>query len=193
MADEDLLIKPPGTPKKPLPGIRRANAALVVSIISALFTGSQAWEAYQTRKLVQRSQGPYIEVVSEAFSLPSSLMMTAHNIGRSTAFNPRSDGEVYIGEIYNTAAEFIRVPSQYVMAMGSLMPNLPVGHEAQVGAYVPAKIMLDQSGIKYDAQHIMELRGRIGYGRNRGRTRPSLRRRLGRRPGQGGRDGRDRP
>ncbi len=163
MADRDLLIKLPGVPEKPLPGNRRANAALVVSVISVVFVGSQSWQAYQTRKLVQRSEAPYIEVVKEEIVSPGSLMMTVHNIGHTTAFNLRSDGEVYIGEIYGTAAEFVRVPSMYVMAIGSLMSNLPVGHDAQVGAYIPAQMMLEKSPIKYDAQKVMELRGRITY------------------------------
>ena len=167
MPDEDLLMKLPATAEKPSPSVRRANflsaAALVVSILSGLFAGSQWWEAHQTRKLFQKSQGPYIEVIKEEFVGQSSLMMTVHNIGHTTALDLRSSGEVYIGDAFRTGAEFEKVPSIYVMVMGAAMPNLPVGHDAQVGAYVPSKIMLEKSAIKYNDQRVMELRGRLRY------------------------------
>ena len=135
MADEDLLIKLPEPPQKPLPGARTANwlsvAAIIISVLAASFAGLQWWEERHLRFL---TQAPLLEITSAEFVGPSTLFLTLHNIGHSSALGLKIKNEAYIGWLGILRANFSKV---FGRAQSGYMKSIPVGQDAQIGTYMP--------------------------------------------------------
>jgi hypothetical protein len=162
MSDDDLLIKPRVETKRRYSPNRRANFAISVSLFSALFSAWQGWEAHTTRALAQKAQGPYLEVVKEAFETPNSLMMTVHNIGHATAVKIRAENDTYIGDVVTPAENFSKV-EHAIRVLGSYAPNLPVGGEERMGADVATQIDSNMNVVEYSSPTRMEVRSVIYY------------------------------
>jgi hypothetical protein len=163
MADEDLLIRLTEPPKRSVLDTRRANAlslvAIIISALAALFTGLQWREARQNRL---SAHAPLLEVTKAEFVIPSTLVLTVHNIGRSPALSLKSRNDAYIGTVGILSSQYSRV---FVRAMASYMKSIPPAQEAQVGVYMPEdddvkKVILEN---RFPPQIVIELRGQVTY------------------------------
>src|SRR6266581_3282169 len=100
MSDERYLLpersKPEPTAPRQHPESRRlALSALIISLLSATFTGWQAWQSYQNRKIAEQAQGPFIEIIGAEFINQNNLRIKYRNNGKTTAYHLHNLPEVH--------------------------------------------------------------------------------------------------
>lgn len=140
--------------------------ALLVSLGAASFSGLQWGEARESRILALNAQAPYLEIVKAAFVSRSSLMLTVRNVGRTPALHPKGENDVFIGMPVQPSSAFTMMP-RGIGNPSTLLQDIPVNEDAQVGSYLPTGAMLKQYA-NYDSGMEIQLRGRVIYSDDQG-------------------------
>lgn len=175
MSDERYLLpersKPGPIAPRPHPESRRlAVLALIVSLLSAVislisvtFTG---WQAYQGRKIAERGQGPFIEIIGAEFINQNNLRIKYRNNGKTTAYHLHNLPEAhYCLWAFNPLRTKSSMNTVFVDKLGDLgHPDAPVGKELESYAYLRDPASLRHFfHFEYQENMVIQLRGRFRY------------------------------
>lgn len=168
MSDEKYFLPERSAPEPSAPrphplSTHLAVLALIVSLLSATFTG---WQAYQSRKIVERAQGPFIEIIDAEFINQNNLRIKYRNNGKTAAYHLHN-----LPEAYFCLLEFDRLRNKssiqivFVDKLGDLEhPDAPVGKEFESYAYLRDPASLRQSfHFEYREDMFIQLRGSFSY------------------------------
>jgi hypothetical protein len=172
MSDEKYPLpepsKPEATAPRPHPESWRLSVlAIIVSVLSATFTG---WQAYQSRKVAEQAQGPYIEIIGAEFIDQHNLRITYRNSGRTTAYHLHNLPEAHFCSLeFDQRRGKPSMNTLFVDKLGDLgHPDAPAGKEFESNAYLrdPASL-LRLFNFEYRDDMIVQLRGSFRYADDR--------------------------
>ena len=172
MSDQKYLLpeppKPEATAPRPHPtDTKLARAAIIISLLSATFTG---WQTYGSGKIAEQAQGPFIEIIDAEFIKQNNLRMKCRNIGKTTAFHLHN-----IPEAHYLRLDFDRLQNKssmrtlFVDKLGDLHhPDAPVDKEFETYAYLRDPGALRRFyHFEYQEDMVVQLRGSFKYSDSR--------------------------